>query len=179
MTSLDKADLLLAMSAHVRGTGLAGASLRPLAKAAGTSDRMLIYHFGSKAALMAELLDHLVTEILSAMAAALPPTPAPTEAACAAETVALLQTPTFRPYLRVWLDILSAAARGDADHGTAARRLLAGQVDWIATRLPEATPRPKQRAAEMLTLVQGALVMEVGGMSAAAQNAITRSYAKG
>ena len=116
MTSLDKADLLLAMSAHVRGTGLAGASLRPLAKAAGTSDRMLIYHFGSKAALMAELLDHLVTEILSAMSAALPPAPAPTEAAC---------------------------------------------------------------AAEMLTLVQGALVMEVGGMSAAAQNAMTRSYAKG
>lgn len=174
MTSLDKADLLLAMSAHVRGTGLAGASLRPLAKAAGTSDRMLIYHFGSKAGLMAALLDHLVTEMLSAMVAALPPTPAPSETACIAQVVALLQTPTFRPYLRVWLDILSGAARGEADFEAAARRLLAGQLGWIAGCLPKDTPRPRQRAGEMLTLVQGALVMEVGGMSADAGNAIAR-----
>ena len=179
MTTLNKSDLLLAMAAHVRGTGLAGASLRPMARAAGTSDRMLIYHFGSKGALMAELLDHLATEMLSAMAAALPRPRAKTEAACAAEIVALLRTPTFRPYLRVWLDILSAAGRGEGDHVAAARRILSGQVDWIVSRLPEDTPKPRQRAAEMLVLVQGALVMEIGGMTLAAENAIARTYAKG
>ncbi|MDG3042727.1 TetR/AcrR family transcriptional regulator [Roseicyclus marinus] len=179
MTSLNRSDLIVAMAAHVRGTGLAGASLRPLARAAGTSDRMLIYHFGSKAALMAELLDHLAAEMLSAMSAALPNTRAATEAACAAEVVALLSTPTFRPYLRVWLDILSEAGRGEADPAAAARRILGGQVDWIAARLPEGTPKPRQRAAEMLTLIQGALVLEIGGMGLAAQNAIARAYAKG
>jgi AcrR family transcriptional regulator len=55
-TRMNKADLLAAMAAHVRLMGLAGASLRPLAKAAGTSDRMLIYHFGTKAALLTALL---------------------------------------------------------------------------------------------------------------------------
>ena len=179
MTSLNKPDLLRAMAAHVRGTGLAGASLRPLARAAGTSDRMLIYHFGSKGALMADLLDHLAAEMLSAMTAALPPAPCATEAGCAAEIVALLRTPTFRPYLRVWLDILSAAGRGDADHAACARRILSGQVDWIAARLPEGTAKPRQRAAEMLALVQGALVLEIGGMTAAAENAIARAYARG
>jgi len=97
MTTLNKPDLLTAMAAHVRGTGLAGASLRPLARAAGTSDRMLIYHFGSKGALIGALLDHLSVEMLSAMSAALPEPRAETEAACAAEIVALLRTPTFRP----------------------------------------------------------------------------------
>lgn len=179
MTSLNKSDLLRAMAAHVRGAGLSGASLRPLARAAGTSDRMLIYHFGTKAALMAELLDYLAQEMLSAMNAALPAKRAVTEAACAAEVVALLNTPTFRPYLRVWLDILSAAGRGETDFAVAARNILAGQVDWIAARLPEGTAKPRQRAAEMLTLVQGALVLEIGGMSLAAQNAIARTYAKG
>jgi AcrR family transcriptional regulator len=37
--------------------GLIGLSLRPLAAALGTSDRMLIYHFGSKDALIAAVLD--------------------------------------------------------------------------------------------------------------------------
>ena len=36
--------------------GLIGMSLRPLAAALGTSDRMLIYHFGSKDALVAAIL---------------------------------------------------------------------------------------------------------------------------
>ena len=36
--------------------GLIGLSLRPLAAALGTSDRMLIYHFGTKDALIAEVI---------------------------------------------------------------------------------------------------------------------------
>ncbi len=39
--------------------GISGLSLRPLAKALGTSDRMVLYHFGSK--------DHLVNEAVAAI----------------------------------------------------------------------------------------------------------------
>lgn len=56
--------------------GLVGLSLRPLAAALGTSDRMLIYHLGSK--------DHLVVEIIRCSTRraveelrALPPSPSP------------------------------------------------------------------------------------------------------
>ncbi|MBF9060506.1 TetR family transcriptional regulator [Rhodobacterales bacterium HKCCSP123] len=179
MATLKKSDLLLAMSAHVRGTGLAGASLRPLARAAGTSDRMLIYHFGSKGALIGELLDHLAGEILSALSAALPPQPAASEAACLEAIVKLLRTATFRPYLKVWLDILSEAGREEASHIRAARRILTGQLDWIAARLPVGTDAPKVRAKEMLALVQGVLVLEVAGMQKAADLAIARFYPRG
>ncbi|GAA1675004.1 TetR/AcrR family transcriptional regulator [Fodinicola feengrottensis] len=41
---------------YVLDQGLVGLSLRPLAAALGTSDRMLIYHFGSKENLIAEVL---------------------------------------------------------------------------------------------------------------------------
>jgi AcrR family transcriptional regulator len=41
---------------HVLAEGLIGLTLRPLAAALGTSDRMLIYHFGSKDALIAEVI---------------------------------------------------------------------------------------------------------------------------
>src|SRR5215210_316661 len=49
--------LLAACTDHVLADGLIGLSLRPLAKAVGTSDRMLIYHFGSRDGLVAAVVD--------------------------------------------------------------------------------------------------------------------------
>src|SRR5215475_8768790 len=42
---------------YVLRHGLIGLSLRPLAASLGTSDRMLIYHFGSKSGLIADVLE--------------------------------------------------------------------------------------------------------------------------
>jgi AcrR family transcriptional regulator len=49
--------LLAACTDHILAEGLIGLSLRPLAKAVGTSDRMLIYHFGSRDGLVAAIID--------------------------------------------------------------------------------------------------------------------------
>ncbi|MGX1887134.1 TetR/AcrR family transcriptional regulator [Streptomyces sp. NPDC055287] len=49
-------DLLRRVREYVIHNGLADLSLRPLAKALGTSDRMLLYYFGSKDRLVAEAL---------------------------------------------------------------------------------------------------------------------------
>lgn len=49
--------LLAACTDHVLAEGLIGLSLRPLAAAVGTSDRMLIYHFGSRDGLVAAIVD--------------------------------------------------------------------------------------------------------------------------
>lgn len=49
-------DLAEQATDYVLEHGLIGLSLRPLAAALGTSDRMLIYHFGSKDALIAEVI---------------------------------------------------------------------------------------------------------------------------
>ncbi|MEU9480011.1 TetR/AcrR family transcriptional regulator [Streptomyces sp. NPDC048191] len=49
-------DLLEQVRAYVLGNGLADLSLRPLARALGTSDRMLLYYFGTKERMVAEAL---------------------------------------------------------------------------------------------------------------------------
>ncbi|MGW2702582.1 TetR/AcrR family transcriptional regulator [Streptomyces sp. NPDC001340] len=49
-------DLLDRVREYVMRNGLADLSLRPLAKALGTSDRMLLYYFGSKERMIAEAL---------------------------------------------------------------------------------------------------------------------------
>src|SRR5262252_7386676 len=50
-------DLTAATLEYVLRHGLIGLSLRPLAASLGTSDRMLIYHFGSKANLVTEVME--------------------------------------------------------------------------------------------------------------------------
>jgi AcrR family transcriptional regulator len=49
-------DLLDRVTDHVLEHGLIGLTLRPLAAAIGTSDRMLIYHFGSRDALVSAVV---------------------------------------------------------------------------------------------------------------------------
>jgi AcrR family transcriptional regulator len=49
-------ELLDQVTDHVLAHGLIGLTLRPLAAAIGTSDRMLVYHFGSR--------DQLVTDVV-------------------------------------------------------------------------------------------------------------------
>lgn len=55
---MDRRELLLdAVTDHVLRHGLIGLTLRPVAAAIGTSDRMLIYHFTSRDALVSAVVD--------------------------------------------------------------------------------------------------------------------------
>ena len=56
MTGQRRIELAEAATDYALEHGLIGLSLRPLAAALGTSDRMLIYHFGSKDALLSEVM---------------------------------------------------------------------------------------------------------------------------
>lgn len=58
-----KQELLDATIGYLVRHGLADLSLRPLAAATGTSARLLIYHFGSKERLLAEVLDTLQSRL--------------------------------------------------------------------------------------------------------------------
>lgn len=62
-----KHDLLEAVTQEVHATGLIGLTLRPLARAVGTSDRMLIYHFGDRDSLVSEVVDHSCDQGVAAL----------------------------------------------------------------------------------------------------------------
>jgi AcrR family transcriptional regulator len=164
----DRTVLLDALAAHVLEHGLNTASLRPLAAAAGTSDRMLIYHFGSKDGLIAALLRHLADQMQSGLTAALPPGPFASETELLLVIVGLMRSAPFQPYVRVWFDILSAAAQGQTAHRAAGREILELYRDWIADRHPDGPAA----APRLLALVEGILVLDALGQTALADAAI-------
>lgn len=164
----DKSTLLAALAGHVLEHGLNTASLRPMAAAAGTSDRMLIYHFGTKDALIAELLEFLAIQMSAGLEAVLPPVTFESEAELVARVVELMRSEPFQPYIRVWLDIVSGSGQGLAAHGTAGGKIIDVYLEWIAVRHPEG----RARAAFVLTLIEGILVMDAVGRSETADAAI-------
>ena len=168
----DKSALLHAMAGHVLNHGLNTASLRPLAKAAGTSDRMLIYHFGSKDGLIAALLEHVAGMMAQGLNAALADARSDTVGACVAELVALLRTPAFQPFSNLWLDIVSASGQGAELHRAVGQNVIEGFLQWIEGRLPDHVVDRTSTARLALTLIEGILVMDAVGQSETADAAV-------
>ncbi len=156
---MNKQALLSDLAEHVLEYGLNNASLRPMAAAAGTSDRMLIYHFGSKDALIVSVLEHLAARMEVGLDAALPAERFETESALIARVMERMRSKAFRPYTRVWLEIVAAAAQGNDAHLEAGRAIIDLYLDWLSVRHPEGAAG----AAKALTIIEGCLVMDAVG----------------
>ncbi|KPF70803.1 hypothetical protein IP88_11365 [alpha proteobacterium AAP81b] len=153
------ADFLLA-------EGLGAASLRPLAKAAGTSDRMLLYYFPDKDALIAAALEHAAGR-LAARLAAIPETPRPA-AQLEAEMLALTGGPEVWPFMCLAFEVTALAARGNAFYRATGGALAAGFLAWIAARLDVPDAERGRTALAILRTVDGALYLRGTGLDDAA-----------
>ncbi|MEO1731154.1 MAG: TetR/AcrR family transcriptional regulator [Pseudomonadota bacterium] len=172
---MSKETLLPLLAAHVMEHGLGGASLRPLAKAAGTSDRMLIYHFGNKEQLITDLLGYIAAIYSTALEAALGPERAATRQECAARILAQSREPMMQQFMVLWWEIVAGAARGIPGYKPAAEAMIAKQVDWLEQQMPEDDPDPKGGARYLMTLLEGTLMLGTVGHARTAREGLLAS----
>ncbi len=160
--------LCRAAADYILAHGLSSASLRPLAQAAGTSDRMLIYHFGTKATLIREALILLSQDMQQSLATALGDGHSPARFDhiddIEEEILTLLGNEMFRPYLSLWFNMLAETARGDKFHQQLAREILASYIEWVLPRLPHNSENPYATAWGLLSRIEGALILQVVGL---------------
>ena len=146
-------DLLDQVTDHVLGQGLIGLTLRPLAAAIGTSDRMLIYHFESRDALVAEVVAR-VTERAIAVVEALPA--APSVRSAVNRLWVAYQTQPLRALLTLYCQAAASGLIGEEPYLSDAR---ASNEQWAAA-LSDYLVRsgaPVRRVARIVTLVDSAL----------------------
>ncbi len=152
-----RAQLLPRLAEHMLRHGLPGASLRPLAKAAGTSDRMLIYHFGTKAGLTAAVLEH----IAAGLEARLPRSDGrrlPFEAVFD-ELSEAFRDPALAPYHALWVELVAAAIRDPETYRPIAGRIADRFHAWIAARLDGGPGE----AFRLLALLDGYALLRLAG----------------
>ena len=148
---------------HVLATGLSTASLRPLAAAVGTSDRMLLYYFGDKTTLIGEVLAHGAARLRLQLDGAIGPEPQAV-VALARALHALVIAPDIWPYMKLWLEIAALAAQGDAVCRSVGEAIGRGFIDWIAVRLDVPDAERAKAAARVLRDVDAAALFHAVGL---------------
>jgi AcrR family transcriptional regulator len=159
-----RATLLDAMATHMLHAGLAASTLRQLARAAGTSDRMLLYYFPTKDALVEAVLGH-VAQRQAALLAADTGGPMPL-AELRRRLARRLFAPDIFPYMRLWLQVAAAAGGGgDAQLRRVGEQIARGFLAWGESQL-EGPPGPDRstQAAQLLVSVEGLLFLKTIGL---------------
>ncbi len=143
--------------------GLLAANLRPLASAAGLSDRMLLYYFKDKEDVitsgMARVMERLGSHLL-ALAEGGPRPYKDLEASLLKVTL----SGELWPYMCVWLETAALAARGDPIFRRLGGEIAQGFQSWIAAMLLHDQDGPQDAAAErLLRTIEGAIVLSSVG----------------
>jgi len=151
--------LLAAAVEHVSQHGVGEISLRGLATALGTSHRMLIYHFGSREALLIEVIRTVEEQQRMALAAILEDAEMP-PAEIMRRMWARVADPALWPNERLFFEVYAQALQGSPH----ALPLLDGIVDaWVEplARLmaPERPPEEARAEARLgVAVVRGLLL---------------------
>lgn len=167
-----RAVIIERLADHVLEHGLIAASLRPLAKAAGTSDRMLLYYFSDKAEIIGATLQRIAERMTLVLAERAAPKPLPLEP-LSQQLAAMVLEDQFWPYMCVWLELASRAGRGDPLYVPIASAIGAGFLAWGEAQLDCADAETRARqAAQLLIRVEGAVMVKAIGMGDAVRNSL-------
>lgn len=150
---------------YVLEHGIGDLSLRPLAHALGTSDRMLLYYFTDRDELVTVVLERVGDDLDTMVQVGLPPGRCPPEQVLGSMS-ALLGAGVSDPRLRLWLEVAGLAARGREPFASIADRVIGRWIEALAERLD--VDDPETVATALLTVADGAMLLAALGHEARA-----------
>ena len=163
-TDIRRADIAERLADHVLANGLSASSLRPLAKAAGTSDRMLLYYFADKAEMITAALGVVAQRMISLMEANKASEPMPVEM-LQPMLLDIVLSDEMWPSMRLWMEIASHAARGDSFYRSLGENIGRGFLAWGTGQIKSATAEQREKdAARLLITTEGAMLLKSIGM---------------
>jgi AcrR family transcriptional regulator len=160
-TDLKKQTLIDTLADHLLANGLQAASLRTLASAANTSDRMLLHYFVNKEALMSAVLNVLSSRLIQLLdSARTEPLPMPQ---LLRFLTGMISTPAVRPYLSLWLQ-LAALSTHEPHYQRNAQQIGEHFLAWIsaALQVKDDSKRPKIAALALATIEGFVLLNALG-----------------
>lgn len=174
-TKQAKRDLALtSISAHILKTGLAQTGVRQLAKAAGISDRMLLYYFKDKEDVMTAVFAAIADSLTGHLGSAVPEGTRMDPVAFMSTAATVTQSPNMRPHMKLWIEVVAAAARQEAPYTTVANTIVSGFLAWIENHLDIEDPVQRADAAAMvLAYIDGLAILDVCTDRSTTQRAIT------
>ena len=138
--------------------GVAELSLRPLAQEIGTSARMVVYHFGSKAGLITAVMDEVRAGIQKSFAAALVDSRTKPSGSVIHRFWARMIQPSNIRYLRLLLEVQVLAMHNPARYARYLERTSSSWLEIIEASLPSS--RENRIVATLYAAVIDGLLLE-------------------
>jgi AcrR family transcriptional regulator len=159
--TIKKAQIIQQITHYFINYGLADIGLRKLAAIADTSDRMLIYYFDTKEALIGEVLHSIAAGFVGQLDLLLGQHKR-SGGVLLNELLALSSTPPFSAVIQLWFEVVGLAARGQEPFAASATAIANNWLGWIESRL--ADPQPNQAIA-LLVELEGRLLLNLLGVT--------------
>ena len=154
--------ILERLADHLLAHGLQGASLRPLAAAAGTSDRMLLHYFVDKEALLTATLNLVTTRLVVLLDSA--QTDQMPFQLLLSHLAGIMKDAQIQPYMRLWFELIAFAAGEKEPFRSIAQQICNIFLNWIASALH--VEREEERAplaALTLAIIEGFTIFDALG----------------
>lgn len=165
--------LLKKIADHLLEQGMKGSSIRPLAAAAGISDRMLLHYFENKEEVMTSALQIIAERMVLLLNSA---RSAPMPFHTLMLHLATMRTdPNVRPYLRLWLELAALSASGEETYRQVSRQLGDYFYEWLAGELlVENEADRASLAALAFVTVEGFVFLDAIGENALIDSALNQ-----
>ena len=151
MATTQRNVLLDGAATYVLEHGFAGLSLRPMARALGTSDRMLVYHFGSKEQLIREAMEHLSARLAALIGAS------PVPGVDAGDIVRMLwgafRSEVVAPFIGVYLELFALSLHEPALYGEMVASLTRTWITFMERLLAPTSIPAGERATAALQIL--------------------------
>jgi AcrR family transcriptional regulator len=159
-----RAEIIGRLTDHVLMHGLSASSLRPLAKAAGTSDRMLLYYFKDKTEIITAVLETISARLVLMLGERAAPEPLQVDE-LRRQFAEILLVEDLWPYMRIWLEVASKASMGDTFYRAVGEQIGRGFFEWGKAQLKSQSEAQREiDAAKLLVSIEGMLFLKSLGL---------------
>jgi AcrR family transcriptional regulator len=154
-----KHELIEGMSAYILSNGIQSASLRNLAKATETSDRMLLHYFKDKEELLTVVLSSISKDLMLML------DNAKMEKRSFSSIVRylyqMMKEPEISPYMKVWLELIAIASKKENPFYPIAKEICDSFYTFYKEVIQEDEGMTReQMAAIALIVVEGIALLE-------------------
>lgn len=159
-----RAEIVERLTEYVLAEGLSASSLRPLAKAAGTSDRMLLYYFKDKSEIITAVLQQISARLTVLLGERAAPEPLPIDE-LRRQFAEILLVDELWPYMRIWLEVGSRSAMGDPFYRAVGEQIGRGFFEWGKMQITYSSEEQRDiDAAKLLVSIEGMLFLKSIGL---------------
>ncbi len=157
---LKKQQIIQHIAHYLMQEGFLNTGLRTLARVAQTSDRMLIYYFESKEALIGEALQSLAEGLVRQLDSLLG-THERSGSTLLEELLTASYEQAFKPILQLWFEIVGLSMRGQEPYAEITQSIAKNWLQWTHSRLHD---DEKPNAQALFAQLEGHLMLRLIGL---------------